>query len=154
MPIVHNQKQPTFSEEAMSSIAGKHGDYQVLFTFLAATGMRIGEALGLDIENIYLEDRIIKIAASAWRSELQTPKTRAAARELDVTDSVVNLLREFIGDRKSGLLFKTESGKPLGQSNVIRRHFHPLLKELGIPRTGFHALPTISGNLVAQARCS
>jgi integrase len=139
MPIVRNQKQPTFSEEAMSSIARSRGTYQVLFTLLAATGMRIGEALGLDIGNIDLDGPIIKITASAWRSELQAQKTRAAVREIDVAESIGDLLREFIGDRKSGLLFKTKSGKPLSQSNIIRRHLHPLLKELGITRTGFHA---------------
>ena len=101
--------------------------------------MRIGEALGLDIGNIDLDGPIIKITASAWRSELQAPKTRTAVREIDVAESIGDLLREFIGDRKSGLLFKTKSGKPLSQSNIIRRHLHPLLKELGIPRTGFHA---------------
>jgi len=40
---------------------------------------------------------------------------------------VAKLLVEFIGDRKSGLLFCTRKGKQLGQSNILRRHLHPAL---------------------------
>jgi hypothetical protein len=35
-----------------------------------------------------------------------------------------------IGDRKSGLLFSTSTGKPLSQSNILRRWLHPILKQL------------------------
>jgi integrase len=70
---------------------------------------------------------------------LQSPKTKAAVREIDMTESVTAVLRGFIGDRRSGLLFKTKTGRALGQSNIVRRHLHPLLRSLGVPQTGFHA---------------
>jgi integrase len=34
-------------------IAGSHGAQQMLFILLAASGLRIGEALGVRIENIH-----------------------------------------------------------------------------------------------------
>ena len=140
MPIVRNQKQPTFTEETMSAIAKEpRGRYQALFTLLGATGMRIGEALGLDIKQIDLEHRVIKITQSAWRSKIQRPKTHAATREFDITVAVAEMLKTFIGDRTKGLLFPSRNGLPLGQSNISRRHLHPVLKKVGAVKTSFHA---------------
>jgi integrase len=140
MPIVHHQKQPTFTEETMSSIAKEpRGQYQALFSLLGATGMRIGEALGLNISNINLETRVIKITQSAWRSDIQLPKTKAAVREIDITQEVADMLKQFIDKRSSGLLFQSRNGLPLSQSNISRRHLHPVLKKVGPVKTSFHA---------------
>jgi integrase len=51
---------------------------------------------------------------------------------------VTKLLSEFIGGR-SGYIFSTSNGNPLGQSNILRRSLHPALATLGIKRCGFHA---------------
>lgn len=132
MPIVPYTKQPAFTEEKMSSIAKEPtSKYQVLFTLLGATGMRIGEARGLSICNINLDSRVIKITHSAWRSDIQVPKTDAAVREIDVTAVVAEMLRAFIDKRTSGLLFPSRNGLPLSQSNISRRHLHPLFEETG-----------------------
>jgi len=32
---------------------------------------------------------------------------------------------------KAGLLFQTRRGKPLSQSNILRRHLHPALEKAG-----------------------
>jgi integrase len=110
-----------------------------LFSLLGATGMRIGEALGLNISNINLETRVIEITQSAWRSDIQLPKTGAAIREIDITAAVAAMLKTFIGDRTQGLLFQSRNGLPLSQSNISRRHLHPVLKKLGAGKTSFHA---------------
>lgn len=47
---------------------------------------------------------------------------------------------QFVGERQSGLLFANAAGKPLSQTNVLRRSLHPILKELGVDKTGFHAM--------------
>jgi integrase len=36
-------------------------------------------------------------------------------------------------------LFQTKNGKPLSQSNVVRRSLHPILKTLGREKVGFHS---------------
>src|SRR6202007_1877310 len=45
---------------------------------------------------------------------------------------------QFVGERRTGLLFVNEKGRPLAQSNVLRRNLHPLLKELETETVGFH----------------
>jgi len=48
-------------------------------------------------------------------------------------------LVEFIGNRTSGLLFKTRYGKQWSQSNILRRHLHPALEEVGFQKAGAHS---------------
>jgi integrase len=48
------------------------------------------------------------------------------------------MLRDFIGDRKQGFLFRTHTGTPFLQSNFLRSSLHPILEELGIEKQGFH----------------
>jgi len=57
-----------------------------------------------------------------------------------VCPTVAALLRAFLGERRSGLLFSNRSGKPLSQTNVARRSLHPILEELKVEKTGFHAM--------------
>lgn len=57
-------------------------------------------------------------------------KTKNSLRNLDLPSSVAALLREFVGERKSGFLFQSRKGKPLS-SSIVKRHLHPALKELG-----------------------
>jgi integrase len=71
---------------------------------------------------------------------IQAPKTPAAIREVDLTAAVVELLKEFLDKRTSGLLFRTENLKPWAQSNISRRNLHPLLSKLGISKRSFHGM--------------
>ncbi len=66
-------------------------------------------------------------------------KTSNGKREIDLHSSVGAMLRKYIGERKSGLLFCSKAGRPLRQSNILRRTLHPILAELGQPKCGAHA---------------
>ena len=58
---------------------------------------------------------------------------------MDLHPKVAAILRDFIGDRKEGLLFRSKTGKPLSRSNVLRRPLHPVLAKLNQPKCGAHA---------------
>jgi len=66
-------------------------------------------------------------------------KTENGEREVDLPENVAKLLVEFIGDRKSGLLFCTRNRTPLSQSNILRRHLHPALEAVGFEKAGAHS---------------
>jgi len=75
-----------------------------------------------------------------WRGELRNYlKTTSGTGEVDLHQSIAAMLKQYVGDKKSGLLFRSRSGDPLHQSNVLRRTLHPILAELNQPRTGVHA---------------
>jgi integrase len=40
--------------------------------------------------------------------------------------------------RKEGFVISNSKGKPLSQTNLVRRDFRSLLKRLGIEKQGFH----------------
>ena len=67
-------------------------------------------------------------------------KTEKSKREIDLHPTVAATLRDFIGEgRRDGLLFASRTGKPLSQSNVLRRWLHPILAILNQPKRGAHA---------------
>jgi integrase len=141
MPVVANQRQPTFNAETMSAIVEKaNGQEQVLYALLAGSGLRVGEALGLEIKHLSSDCRTITVEQSCWEGDIQTPKTKNAYRQVDLCTPLADLLKAFIKDRQSGLVFSNRVGKPLSQTNMARRSLHPILKELGVEQTGFHAM--------------
>jgi integrase len=139
-PVVDARKQHTPSltrEEVTRILAAIEDEMKMLFVLDAATGLRAGELLGLEIR--HFDGRSIKIDQSVWRSDAQAPKTPNAHRIVDLHPDVAKLLSDFVGDRNSGYIFCTSRGKPLGQSNILRRGLHPVLAKLGIRKCGFHA---------------
>jgi integrase len=136
LPIVDESKQntPSFSAEMMSGLAKwKYRQPQMLFILCGATGTRIGEALGLEIDKHISSDfRTISIEQKARHCNVENRvKTKNAVRKVDLHSSVGALLREFVGDRRSGFLFQSRKGKPLSSSNILKRHLHAALKALG-----------------------
>jgi integrase len=136
LPIVESQKQITFTAEIVNGILQRaHGNDLVLYALLAGTALRVGEAFGLEIKNLSPDCRTITVE----ESEHLSLKTKAAKRKVDLCAKLAALLKAYIGDRSSGLVFANRNGKRLSQTNVLRRWLHPILEELNAPKTGFHA---------------
>jgi site-specific recombinase XerD len=143
MPMVEKQKQrrPAFDAQTVSAIVKKTSRAeQVLYALLAGSGLRIGEALGLEIRHISPDRRAVTVEQSCWRRRLQEPKTRNAYRQVDLCSPLAGLLKSFIGNRQSGLLFQNRKGKPLCKDNLRNRSLHRILEELKVEKTGFHAM--------------
>jgi len=141
LPIVEKQHQPVFSAETMSAIVSKADrQEQVLYSLLAGSGLRVGEAFGLEIKHLSADCRTIKIEQSMWAGKLQTPKTKNAFREVDLAPELAKLLKSFVGDRKSGLIFTNQAGRPLSQTNLVRRSLHSILEQLEVEKSGFHGM--------------
>jgi integrase len=124
LPVIDEKKQrkPSLTaSEAEQVLARAKFRYKVLFTLLAGTGLRIGEALGLKIgEHLSGDFSTIRVRQSVWRGSVQSPKTDNAVRGIDVPSSLAAFLKASVGGRTSEFLFQTESGGPLTQRNVLR----------------------------------
>jgi len=105
--------------------------YGILFTLLAATGLRIGEALGLRTSDFGPGCRVLHIRRSIWRGKEQEPKTPNAIRVIDIPEVLASELRGYVSEAR-GYLFATSQGRPLQQRNVLR-----LLHQ--VRPVGFHA---------------
>jgi len=149
MPEVKEQKQPSFTAEVVTAILARVAEekYRMLFALCAATGLRFGEALGIDIKSVSPDHSTIAILQKAWGSDVQSfLKTKSGKREVDLHSSIAAMLREYMENRareewagKTDLLFASRTGLPLHQSSVVRRKLHPILAALGQPKCGLHA---------------
>jgi integrase len=142
LPVVETSKQrrPSVSREVMAEFAqAKKPKYRMLFILAAASGCRIGELLGLEIKDLLDDLTTIRVVQQAKGSDLTTElKTINSQRFVDICPEVAALLKEFLGGRTSGLVFRSRTGKPLSQSNLIVRHIHPLLETRNLPLGGNH----------------
>ncbi len=145
MPVVEESRQnrPSFSSEIMSGLANyRRARERTVFIVAGAGGFRIGEALGIEIDKHLSSDcSTITVSQKARHCRVEHRlKTPSARRQVDLHPDVAKLLKEFIGTRTSGLVFQSRSGKPLSSSNILRRHLHPALKDLGYvnQHTGDH----------------
>jgi len=145
MPLVEKAKQntPCFSLEVMSGLAvWKKERERMVFILCGAAGLRIGEALGLEIDKHISPDFLtISIEQKARHCKIEKRlKTMSASRQVDLHPAIASILIKFAGKRKTGFLFCSRNGKPLGSSCILRRHLHPALKQLGFinPFTGTH----------------
>lgn len=145
--IKRDQNTPSFSLEILSALARwKDRMMRTLFILCAAGGMRIGEALGLEIDKHFSDDfTVVHIKQKARKGRIENRlKTNSSDREIDLDPRVAAILREFAGERKSGLLFATRTGRPIHQPHVLKYHLHPALKALGYlnEKTGDHKAGT------------
>jgi integrase len=133
-------EQRYFTEEQLKRIIEEaEGQNSVLFALLAGTGMRIGEAAGLHVDDLDLDNCVIYVRRGVWNGQELSPKTKNAVREIDIDPGLAETLRQHIEDKKAGRVFEARNGSPISGNNVLKRVLHPLLKRLGIPKAGLHA---------------
>ena len=132
--------QRYFTEEQLGKIVSAAPEqYRTLFALLAGTGMRIGEAAGLHVEDLDLDNCVIQICRSVFEGRELSPKTRKGKRFIDIDANLAALLRQHLGGRRTGRVFEARNGSPISSNNIRKRVLQPLLKQLGIPKAGLHA---------------
>jgi len=129
IPAVGKQNTPCFTGEQVSQIVERAaGQYRVMFSALAATGLRFGEILGLQIRNVLDDCTRLRIVEKNWNGKQQHwLKTENGERIVELHSSMATMLRDYIGDRKSGYVFPNEEGNALSQTNILKRYLHPIL---------------------------
>ena len=117
--------------------------YYPLFFVLSGTGMRLGEALALQSEDVDCSGKTIRIArAFSEDGTLDTPKS-GHGRTVDLSQSLTDTLAahetthkqeklKFGWDALPPWLFVTKAGTPLDPANV-RRSMQSLLKKATLP---------------------
>lgn len=141
-PAVRKQRQPTTDCAGISDIIlFATGQYRMLYALLAGCGpLRVGEAFGLEIDKHISSDfRTLTIVQKVKCRRIQDHlKTAAGEREVDLCSSLSAMLRDFVGPRTSGLLFRNRKGTPLDQARTLADYLHPILDYLGHQRGGFN----------------
>jgi len=146
LPKVNKREQhrPTFTAKEIFFILlnARRPLYRALFTLLAGSGLRIGELLALEIEKHVSPDcSVIYVRQQRdRRSGIQlTLKTEAGFRDVDLHPLLAEMLRSYIGDRRSGFLFESANRTMLWPGTVYRDGLRPILEKMGRSRVRFHA---------------
>lgn len=137
--------------EVTACLAIIHPHWRTLFRLLTATGLRISEALALDVKHVALTGSRphVKVRRAYGRDGMDRPKSEHGVRDIPLPQSLVHELREHIASlpepsptmvKKWGhLLFPSATGAPMSQENLRRRVLKPAAEEAGCGWAGFHA---------------
>ena len=132
------KEPPCFTPEQMAQIiAAATGQYRVFFAVASETGMRIGELLGLEVQDVDFTRNVVHVRRTVFNGKRQSPKSRNAYRAIDVQPALITMLKEHLAGRTAGFIFQTAQGEPLS-SHLSERVLHPILRRLGIPQGGMH----------------
>jgi integrase len=116
------------------------------------TGLRIGELLGLRVEDVDFDTSTLHVRRSVCRGEIGTPKTPGSEREIPLPRQVTDLLKTYLAIRPtvSEWLFPTSIGTFQNDRTLFLRQVQPVTRELGPPHFSWHSLrhtfSTHSGN--------
>jgi integrase len=160
LPIVEysEQKRPSLKAKAISHlISASCGQEQALYVLLAATGMRISEALAVETGHFVNDGRTIKVEQQVEKDSpkvVKYLKTAAAKREVDLHPMVAEFLQRYtLG--KSGLLFSTVAKTPHMYGNLEDRWLTPRLVKMGLDEKGmgWHSFKRFRKTWLRGQRC-
>lgn len=107
-------------------------DYYPLFYTAVMTGMRRGELLALEWQDIDFINKKISINKQLYRKRIQSTKTTKSTRVLSIPDSLVYVLKEYKASKKvlNKIVFSNPQGDYIHPYNMTERYFKPVLKEV------------------------
>jgi integrase len=120
--------------EQVKAIAGKLSQpYATLVLFLAASGLRIGEALA--IKSSDFKNNVLHVTRRIYEGDVDTVKSRRSDRKLPI-DPILMARIEKLG--KGEWVFRSRTGTALNPGNALKRHVRPVAEKLGISLGGWH----------------
>mgnify|MGYP000174339465 FL=1 len=141
--------------------------YKVAIILTVFTGVRLGELMGLEWQDVDFKNGIISInRSSQYLADMgvftKVPKTESSIREIAIPEFIISLLDEYklwyeeqksiYGElwANSDRLFVQADGKPMHPS-TISKWFVKYVGQIGLPVINFHGLRhTNASLLVAQ----
>lgn len=126
-PKEHRIERKIFSPEQVKRLldAVRGTRFECAYVLGAACGLRIGETLGLQFEDISFDEGKIKVSRTLWRGNTYPPKTHSSLRTLKLPNRALDALtRAKMDTEGQEWLFATRSGKP-----VCAEDFHHVWKK-------------------------
>lgn len=163
----YDDEQTKILLENLEQLSIEDTKYKVAIILTVFTGVRLGELMGLEWQDVDFKNGIISInRSSQYLSDMgvftKVPKTESSIREIAIPEFIISLLVEYklwyeeqksiYGElwTNSDRLFVQSNGKPMHPS-TISKWFVKYVGQIGLPVINFHGLRhTNASLLVAQ----
>ena len=163
----YDDEQTKILLENLEKLTVEDTKYKVAIILTIFTGVRLGELMGLEWQDVDFRNGIISInRSSQYLSDMgvftKVPKTESSIREIAIPEFIISLLEEYklwyeeqkslYGElwTNSNRLFVQADGKPMHPSS-ISKWFVKYVGTIGLPVINFHGLRhTNASLLVAQ----
>jgi len=150
--FLNTLKKPVKKAKYQASI-----QYLALFTLMARTGIRIGEALALNWDDLNFEERTLEIKKTLVyplnsTPYISTPKSKKSERVIKLDEHTIKLMKKHKVNQKEvilqyanyksspdGIMFHQQDGRWL-RTNVVREYFKEVCKRSKLPVLSPHAL--------------
>ena len=163
----YDDEQTKILLENLELLSSEDTKYKVAIILTVFTGVRLGELMGLEWQDVDFKNGIISInRSSQYLADMgvftKVPKTESSIREIAIPEFIISLLEEYklwyeeqkslYGElwTNSDRLFVQADGKPMHPSS-ISKWFVKYVGTIGLPVINFHGLRhTNASLLVAQ----
>ena len=140
----------------IKALEGEELKFRVIILLTIFTGLRRGEVLGLEWQDINFKNSSLTVRqASQYVSSIgiytKDPKTETSNRIISIPESIIKLLKEYkreqlknrlrLGDKwiETDRLFVQWNGAPM-HPDTITRWFRQFLEDKNLPHITFHGL--------------
>jgi integrase len=143
----HEAKQIAVEVHKLDVDETRKERYATVFLLAAATGLRCGELFALRFNDVDFKAGTIRVDESADQRtyKIGPCKNAAAYRTVLLADregqESLGILKRYIGGAQdsSSVVFRSNRGSPLRETNVLHEFLHPVLRALKLPQAGMHA---------------
>jgi len=140
-------------------LAASNFPWRALWALMGYAGLRVGEALGLEWEQVDFEQRFLTVRQQAVRGNLSAPKTVTSQADVPILPQLGEVLALYQAHcmaaepnlkPPTGLLFRTRNRTPYWADDIRRRVLQPFLRSLGLAHAGHHAFRHGVPRMLAQ----
>lgn len=128
--------------ELAAFLAAADPDWRLFFEFLAQTGVRISEAIGLTVGDlVFGQPTKVKVRRQFVRGQWDTLKSNTSRRDVPLSPAMSRALwTRCAGQPSDAPLFPSPQGRHLREENVRKRILAPARQAAGLtwPGFGFH----------------
>jgi len=144
----------------LTTIREKFPAWYALFLTLARTGLRLGEALGLQWQDINFDSRFIEVRRTVGAGRIGSPKS-GKSRTVDMSRQLSGVLHEHLKNRSDEAaekgwnefppwVFCNSIGTVMNADNLRGRIFYPAVQLAGLRKFRIHDLRHTFATLLIQ----
>lgn len=135
-------------------VEGLPPQYALFTLFMAATGLRIGEAIALRRSDFDFETNTFTVSRQYTHGQIDTPKTKSSARPMQMADELAEMVKQHLAalpmTGKDGLVFPSSRGRFIRRASYVESLDYAT-KRLGLEKFRPHDLRrTAITNLLQQ----